>query len=280
MPRRLATALALLAAAAGLAGCFGPRYTRHTYYENRDVTVTLRERQDVVVSYDHPAQISAVRMSHILASLDVRFADQEEKNARTPVVPVEAIYPLGELVSGALAEATDRQEVVVSAQIRSRKFKIFTDKTMTQFVVHMKNDQLLFHIARVDFPVPKNPNERITEPKPGQEYQDFKVVRSQNIVPIGPQSVAVDWRHPDFRTADAIRIGRGGEIERRTILMEEPVEEAPRESPADADAVDLSTLSPEALRALADLEEERRSGAINEAEYVARRRAILEAEAR
>jgi hypothetical protein len=280
MPRRIASAFALIAAGLVLAGCFGPRYTRDTYYENRDITVTLRARQDVAVAYEHPAQISAVRLSHILASLDVRFADQEEKNARTPVIPLEAIYPLGELVSGALAEATPEQEVVVSAQVRSRTLKLFTEKSLTQFVTYMKNDQLVFHIARVDEPVSKNPRDRVTEPKPGTEYQDFKVVRSKSIVPIGPQSVAVEWRDPDFRKADAIRIGRGGELKRRTVLMEEPVEEAPDEAPATGDAVDLSELGPDALRALADLEEERRSGVINEAEYVARRREILEAAGR
>jgi len=288
MPRRTASTSALLAAGlllAGsslvLAGCFGPRYVRETYYENRDVTITLRARQDVAAAYDHPAQISAVRLSHILASLDVRFADQEEKNARTPVVPLEAIYPLGELVSGALAKATPDQEVVVSAQTRSRKLKIFTEKSLTQFVTYMKNDQLVFHVARVDEPVSKNPNDRITEPRLGEAYQDFKVIRSRSIVPIGPQSVAVEWRDPEFRKADAIRIGRGGEIKRRTVLMEESVEEAPDEAPgATADTLDLSKLTPDALRALADLEEERRSGLINEAEYVARRREILAAGAR
>jgi len=277
MPRRLAPPLALLAAGLALSGCFGPRYVRETYYENRDVTVTLRARSDKKVVYDHPAQISAVRMSHILASLDVRFADQEEKNARSPVVPLEAIYPLGELVSGALAKATPEQEVVVSAQIRERKLKVFTEKTLTQFVVFMKDDQLVFQIAHVNFEVSKNPHDRIPEPKPGEEYQDFKVLRGKSIVPTGRQTVAVDWRDPDFRKADSIRIGRGGQLKRRTVLMEETIEEAPEDAPGvTEDSVDLGALTPEALRALADLEEQRQRGEVDEAEYMARRREILE----
>lgn len=278
MSRRLAKNFALLAAALVLAGCAGPRYERETFYENRDITITLRGRTDVNPDYEHPVQVSAVRLSHILASLDVRFDDQEKKNARTPVVPIEAIYPLGELVSRALAAAKPEQEVVVSALLRSRKLKIFTEKTLTAFIVYMKNDQLVFHISRVGFTVPKNPNDRVHEPKQGKSYQDFKVLRSKSIVPIAPQAVAVEWRHPDFRKADAVRIGRGGKIKRRTVLIEEPEEEAPEETPADV--VDLSTLTSDALRQLADLEDERRRGDINEAEYVARRRKILEKGAR
>jgi hypothetical protein len=275
MPSRLAACFALAAAGLALAGCFGPHYVREPYYESRDVTITLRSRKGVRPAYDHPAQISAIRMSHILASLDVRFANQEKKNARTPVIGVDQIYPLGELVSKALQKATPDQAIVVSAQTRSRVLKLFTEKTLTQFIVYMKNDQLVFHIARVDSPVSKDPHDRITEPKLGEEYQDFKVIPGRSIVPIGRQAVAVEWRDPGFRRADAVRIGRGGQIKRRTVLMEEPEEEAPAAAP-DESAVDLSKLDPEALRALADLEEQRRRGEIGEADYVARRREILE----
>ncbi|MBW2312546.1 MAG: hypothetical protein JRH10_00025 [Deltaproteobacteria bacterium] len=278
MPARPARTFALLVAALAVAGCAGARYERETFYENRDVTVTLRGRTDVNPGYEHPTQISAVRLSHILASLDVRFADQQKKNARTPVVPIEAIYPLGKIVSQALAKAKPEQEVVVTALLRTRKLKVFTDKTLTAFIVYMKNDQLVFHISRVGFTMPKNPNDRVHEPKQGKSYQDFKVLRSKSIVPIAPQAVAVEWRHPDFRKADAVRIGRGGKIKRRTVLIEEPEEEAPKETPADV--VDISTLTSDALRQLADLEDERRRGSIGEAEYVARRRQILEKGAR
>jgi len=271
--RRLSAAVIALATCVLAAGCFGPHYVRETYHEDRDIEIVLRGRSDVDPGYDHPATISAVRMSHILASLDVRFHDQEKKNARTPVVPVDVIYPLGELVSGALAKADSSQEVVVSAQIRSRKLKLFTEKRLTSFIVYVKDDRLVFHIARVGFPTPKNPNERIHEPKPGQEYQDFKVLPGKAIVPIARQAVAVAWRDPSFRKDDAIRLGPGGRVKRRTVLLEEPEAEAPRDAPGNT--VDLSKLTPDALRKLADLEEERRRGDVDEAEYRSRRRRIL-----
>ena len=271
--RRLAPRLALLAAAAVLAGC-GPRYVRETFYENRDIEIVFRARSDVPGSYEHPAQISSVRMAHILASMDVRFEEQQRKNARAPAVPVELVYPVGDLLAKAFAKAKPEQEIVVMAQRRARTMKLFTERLLTSFIVYMKNDQLFFKIHHVDFPMPKNPNERVREPRWDKEAMDFKVVPSKNIIVAGRQVVAVEWRDPSFRKGDAIRLGRGGKVERRTILLEEPEELVPDETPA-GEAVDLSTLSPDALRALADLEEARRKGAIDEAEYVARRRQIL-----
>jgi len=269
----LVGAAALAAAALALSGC-GPRYVRDTVYENRDVQIILRGRSGENPGYGHPATISAIRLTHILASLDVRFDDQEKKNARAPAIPVELVYELGELVSQALAKAGPSQEVVVMARRRERTLKLFTEIRLTSFVVQLKNDQLHVHLSRIDWPLPKNPNERVREPEPGKELMKFRVLPGKSIVPVGPQSVAVDWRDDVFRRADAIRLAPGGRVERRTILLEEPPEQAP--SAASGSAVDLSTLGPEALRELADLEEQRRSGAVGEAEYMARRRQILE----
>jgi hypothetical protein len=64
-----------------------------------------------------------------------------------------------------------------------------------------------------------------------------------------------------------------GEVVRKTILMESPVEEWAKEEPSDAPLP--PDLSPDQLRALADLEEARQRGQITEAEYRARRRKIL-----
>jgi hypothetical protein len=272
-------AAAVLVAAILVAGCAGPKYARDTYFENNEIEIVLRGRTDANPGYEHPATISAVRMSHILASLDVRFREDEKKNDRTPVIPIEAVYPLGELVSGALAKAQPNQEVVVSAKIRTRTLKIFTEKQLHSFIVYMQGDRLIFHVAHVGLTLPKNPNERVREPKQGSEYQDFRVLRGHAIHPVAKQVVSVGWRDPYFRKANALRLGPGGQVKRRTILLEEPVEEAPEVAgegaPEPEEAVALPNLSPEALRALADLEEERRRGRIPEAEYQARRDAIL-----
>lgn len=267
--------LGLVAALAlGLAGCLGPSWQRQTVYQDSDVEVVLRSEKGAPPAYDHPVTISAVRTAHILASLDVRLDDQEEKNARTPAVPLDLVFPLGELVADALAQADATQHVLVMARRTERNLKIFTEKRLTSFVVYMQNDRLYVHLGHVDWEVPRNPNERIYEPAPGKALMKFRVLGGRGILPVGPQAVAVDWRDDTFRRASSVRLRPGGRVQRRTILMEEPVEEAP--APRVEDTVDFSELSPETLRELADLEEARRSGEVSEAEYRARREDLLQ----
>ena len=266
-------AVALCAVSLLLAACGGPRYSRDTFYEGGDFRVVLRARTDVNPGYEHPTTISAVRLAHILASIDVRFDENETKNARTHAIPVELIYPLGEQLARALAKADPTQDVVIDASRHTRSLKLFTSERMTSIAASMKNDQLRIHVGRVDWAVPKNPNERVREIDVKKEFQSFKVLPSNGIVPIARQVVAVDWRRDSFRRADAIRIRSGGRVERRTVLMEEPEEVAPAVAPEDT--LDLSKVSPAKLRALADLEEARQAGSIGEAEYMAQRRKIL-----
>ncbi|MGH3113173.1 MAG: hypothetical protein ACRDOP_06880, partial [Gaiellaceae bacterium] len=61
----------------------------------------------------------------------------------------------------------------------------------------------------------------------------------------------------------------GGKVLRTTILMESEEEAPPAPRPV------LPELTPEQLRALADLEEARTEGKVSEAEYAAERNRIL-----
>ena len=89
---------------------------------------------------------------------------------------------------------------------------------------------------------------------------------------IDRQSLAIDWRDPVFRTPSRTKVKPSGEVVRREILME-----SPREEWADGalDESALENLTPDQLRALADLEEQRRRGLVNEADYRSQRRKIL-----
>ena len=91
---------------------------------------------------------------------------------------------------------------------------------------------------------------------------------------VDQQAVAVEWRDPIFQKPTRTRLTPGGKVVRRTILMESLEDETdygPRPQLSDE-------LSPEQLRALADLEEQRRSGNISEGQYNARRNRILRGE--
>ena len=86
--------------------------------------------------------------------------------------------------------------------------------------------------------------------------------------------MVVAWDDPIFDKPTRTRITGLGKVVRKTILMESPEEEASEEVPVGLPA----DLSPETLRRLANLEEERRDGAVTESEYDLRRRAILRAD--
>jgi hypothetical protein len=264
----------VLFAAAFLAGC-GTRYARVPVHEGDDASVVLRSElrdgKPLERGFAQPATISGVRIAHVLAQIDVRMdTGGDAPSERKPAIPTDLVYPLGELLSQALAKADGTQEVVVQALRRERRLGLFTATFATSLVAFVGADERLhLQLFRLDWEVPKGREEELREPMPGREVMAFRVLASEGVEPTGHQSVAVDWRDERFRNPTTVRVGPGGKITRRTVLMEE---EAPAPDPAGA--VELPT-DPDALRALADLEEARRSGAITEAEYQRRRRELL-----
>jgi hypothetical protein len=228
-----------------------------------------REGEAVDRGFAHPAAISGVRVTNILSRIDVRMEGKEEP-ARKPAFSAGLLYELGDRVSAALAEADPSQEVVVQVVRRERRFRIFTENRLTSFVTYVRGDDLYVHLARVDDVVETDYDDSFPEPWPNREVMRFTVLAGEGIIPVAPQAVAAAWRDPVFLSASQVRLGPGGKVMRREILLESPEEEAEpsaREFPGE--------LPPETLRALADLEESRREGAISEAEYQSRRRRIL-----
>ena len=122
----------------------------------------------------------------------------------------------------------------------------------------------------MDDAIAKDYDDTVPEPWPNREVMRFKVLTGDGIVPVGAQAVAAAWRDPLFLSASQVRLGPRGKVMRREILFESLEEEAEPTAPGLT-----GQLSPETLRALADLEESRRGGAISEAEYRDRRRSIL-----
>jgi hypothetical protein len=266
--------LSVLLAAALSFGC-GTRYARVPVHEGDDATVVLRSElrdgKPLERGFAHPATISGARLAHVLAQIDVRKdAGGDAPGERGPAIPTDLVYPLGELLASALAKADATQEVVVQAVRRERRLGLFTATFATSFVAFVGADERLhLQLFRLDWEVPKGREEELREPLPGREVMAFRVLASEGVEPTGHQSVAVDWREERFRNPTTLRVGPGGKMTRRTVLMEE-------EAPAAEPAGDLALpTDPAALRALADLEEARRSGAITEAEYQRRRRELM-----
>ncbi len=280
MERLLLRAAAAVLALA-LAGCAG--YQRNVLSEAGNDKVMLRGEQTfgggaVEKNYDHPITISGARLAHILSRIDVR-TDDEDANSRKPAIPAEIVFELGEKLSNALAKASKDEEVVVIANRRERSLGVFSHDYITSFTAFVKGDLLHIRLYHLDWKQPQGGQQaKITEPVPDKQIMRFRVVPGQAISPEGPQGVAVSWRDPIFRSPTAVRITPDGKIVRRQILLES---EAPPEEEGTAEelpSVTSGNLSPEQLRALADLEEARRDGQVSEGDYQERRARILRGE--
>jgi hypothetical protein len=274
----------LLAAALLVTAC-GTRYSRMTLQDTDDATVVLRAEikhgKPVDQHYKQPATIAAIRITHILAAIDVRKdVTKEQVGDREAAVPTQLLYPLGDMLSQALAKADSTQQVVVMALRKQRRLGVFTEKYLTSLIAFVDDqNRLEIHFSRIDWLVPKSKEGEIKEPRLGHPVMKFHVLPGQYIEPIGPQSVAVDWQDPYFRNASIVRVTPGGDVVRRTILMESPSPAAAGtqgKAPEQPNAEPEIPTEPQALRALADLEEARRAGRITEAEYQRRRQEILD----
>ncbi len=278
MPLRipLRCGLLLVVLLLGSVAC-GPRYARVKVHEDPELVVTLRAQKSAGGRLDrgfaHPATISSVRIANILSRIDVRRVVKDGAGEREPAVPTEAIHTIADGVSKALNRANAAQEVVVQSIQTRRRLGIFSDKKLTGLVLWMQDDQLVVSVTHVDYAIGRGPNDKLPEPFANRPATRIKVVPGPSMQVAATNAVAVDWRAPGFRRASNLRLGADGRVRRRTILLEEPALDTPGATPAVEMPADLS---PETLRGLADLEEERRAGAISESEYNRRRRELLQ----
>jgi len=275
-PRR---ALALIAALAAVAatGCV----TRPVpIFEEGGIKVFLRSdvrwMKTVDRGYSHPVTIAPVRVAHILSRIDLKppsgfLISFEGDKSRVPAIQTDALYAVAKGISKALAAADPNQEVVVMIIRDTKKWGVFDHDFLTSFVAYAKDDRLYVYMSRHDWEIPKTRDERIPEPRVGDNPQSFKLYAGTAMALVSDRAVAVDWRDPVFKRESRTRVLPTGQVERREILMESP------EEGGDTDAAMKlpENLSPEQLRGLADLEEQRREGRITETEYRTKRRAIL-----
>lgn len=278
MSRTAAGCLLLVVLLASL-GC-GPRYARVRLTDDRDMKVMLRSQlengEPIPREFEQPATISSVRAAHILSAIDVRVT-KGDSSERIPAFPTALLYEIGDQLSRALAKANPDQEVAIIAVRKDKRLGIFTVRYLTSLVAWVADDRLHIKLVRVEWEVPKDKKDELPEPYVNRQVQSFKVVGADGILPVGPQQVAVEWRNPRFRKPSHVRVGPGGKLIRRQVLLEEPIEEAPEgeELPSELSG----NLSASTLRALADLQEQRAAGEISESVYHSRRRDILRAAA-
>lgn len=272
-PRRVARSarlLLLFLLALAQPACI-TRPVREVAFDQDYTTVYLRSEKKgtrtLQKGYQHPAHIAQVRMANILSRIDLRRKEEKE---RVPAVPLDSLFLIAQGVSKALAEANPNQAVVVQSIRRDKHWGIFERQYLTSMLIYMKADLLYVQISRSDWEVPRERKERLPETHEGDFPRDFRLVVERGMALADQQTAAVDWRDPIFKRATRTRITPSGKVVRRQILME-----SVEDDDAGEGAVLSGELTPEQLRALADLEEARREGTISESEYASRRSAIL-----
>jgi hypothetical protein len=272
-----AAALLLLAAVAVANGACVTRTFREPVSEADDTKVVLRSQKKggeiVDKGFAHPVRIAPVRIAHILSRIDVR-REEGRKEALAPAIPTETLYLIADGIAKGLAEADSSQEVVVQSIRRARHWGIFARHYLTSLLCYAKDDLLYVHISSSDRELSLEDDGRLPETYVGRYPEEFRLVVDRGMTLVDPQAVAANWRDPIFAKPTRTRVVEGGKVVRRTILME-TLEDETDDGPGTVSPQDLS---PEQLRALAELEEERRSGDVTESEYRARLDGILRGE--
>jgi hypothetical protein len=272
---KFASVLALVAVSIVASGCF-TKVMRSPVYAENGIEVFLRYDQKggkpVDRGFSQPVQIAPVRITNLLSRIEVR---KNESPDRTPAIETDLLYPIGEGVSRAFAKATSSQEVVVMAKQRKRNMGIFTQDYLTSLVLWNIDDKLYIKLGHLDWALPKDPKETVGEPKASDIIGKFRAVPSDGIAAEGTQLVTANWRDPLFKDSGALSIRPGGQVVRRTVLMDSGEEVGTPAEPASGAPIPPQGVTPGNLRALADLEEARQRGEVTEADYQAKRRAIL-----
>ena len=284
LPRRFRTVsvVALAVALCGLATGCATRNVRHNIQDDYLTIVDLvREVRGFTTQekgFEHPAIISPTRLSNILRALEIEM-QTDEGTIRQPAIHPAIVNRVSESLSAALEQASPNEEVAIRAIRKQRRLGVLDTKFLTTFLAHVKDEQLYVAIRRVDWPLPSGAETTKTKnvlPDPIRERRsmNFRVVTGEPIYFAGPQDLEIDWRNEVFETAFHLPGTTKGRKRKREVLESSRV---PKEefAPPPGQAVGLEELTPEQLRALADLEEDRREGRITETAYQRERRQLL-----
>ena len=269
--------LLLLSLVVGQTGC-AMRSVRHNIVKENllEVDLVRRVRGFSVEKkgYEHPAIISEPRLQNILAALEVEMPSKRGV-IRQPAIHREIVEQTAAGLSKGLEQANPDEAVGIKVIRKQMKLGVFHTKFLTSFLAYMKDDQLYILLRRVEWPIPQGKEEkRLPEPMRYKKSMDFRVVTADPIYFVGAQDVEIDWRSDVFKKAFKMPGSTGGEKRRREVLEQSPITEAERTS-QDNGGVSIGDLTPQQLRALADLEEDRRQGRITEAAYQRARRQLL-----
>lgn len=220
--------------------------------------------------YQHPASIAPQRLAHILGAVDVEIQGGEKRQRQAALHPA-LLQPISRALVEALEQATPDQQVAVMAVRKQQRLGLFHKKFLTSFIAFFRDDRLYLQFSRIEWEIPKaREDSRLPEPEPSDKQMAFRTVPGIKMKSLGAQGVAVRWRDRVFSAPVRSASSAGGDMQRRTVLMESPVPESETDGGIDAANLEANT-----LRALADLKEARKNGSITEGEYLERLESLL-----
>ncbi len=263
---------------ASLPGCV-TRTVPHSLVDRKMIEVDLvREVTGFSVEkrgYEHPTIISQQRLRHILTAIEVETVRKGRGTLRQPAFHPTLVPRTAELLAKGLAEANPNQEIGIKVTRQEARLGIFNKKFLTTFIAYVDDGHLYLLLRRVDWPIKESDEtKKLPEPIRNRRAMDFRVLSGGPIYFAGVQDLEIDWQNDVFRSAFRLPGTTSGKKRQREVISTSPVPKSEIEA-SQKDGVSLEQLTPEQLRALADLTEERREGRITETAYQRARRQIM-----
>jgi len=229
--------------------------------------------------YEHPGIISVQRLIHILDAVEVETRGKADGFIREPAFHPDIVEKTAQAMSEALAEADPDQKIGVQIVRKEMRLGILHRKFLTNFLAYIDEGHLYLVLRRVNWLMPdKAGTKKEVLPKPRRDYRpmNFRVVAGEHLYYAGPQTLEIDWRNPVFQAAYRLPGSTEGAKRRREVIDRSPIPQAEQDAASTrGGGTSIDDLSPDQLRALADLEEDRRQGRITESTYQRARRQIL-----
>jgi hypothetical protein len=275
MARRIFTLLALVVAVTAVSGCVT---TNRTVFEKKGTKIQLQSKRGTDLQLDHPVLIAPVRLSHVLSRIDVRMT-RNNVQTREPAIPLKSLELIATALANGLREAGPEDRVVVYSIVREKRFGIFDHNYLTSFIAYVKGASLFIHLSRASWEIPPRREKNLPKPAIGKFPSRFRALPGKSMQVIDQQSLAIAWKDRIFYQPTRTRVDATGKTVRKTILLESEELFEPALEPEPEALIIPPGVSSDILRALADLEDQRRRGEISEVKYERRRREILTPEA-
>jgi hypothetical protein len=260
-----------------LAGCV-TRTLRSPIIDRTGIQVDLvREARGFTTiprGFQHPAIISKERLVNILNAVEIETRGDDNVVIEQPAFRPEIVEETARALSEAFAEAGPDQEIAVKAIRKQMKLGVFYTKYLTSFLAYMENGYLYLILNRVDWSIPERKEKDLPEPRRDDAPMNFRVVSGDYLFYAGPQALEIAWQDPVFREPYRLPGSSKGQLRRREVIEQSPIPKDEQDASSAGDTT-LDQLSPDQLRALADLEDDRRQGRITEAAYQRARRQLL-----